>query len=113
MPTRSTVLMIIGVIVAIQLFDIWVHVATGQAEPLCILSNLLLGGWAVACVAAMSPRSFGHYAVLGYLGLNIAFLAIHGLTNPEQGDALRVPLFVFVGSSAFLALWLVFRSKAQ
>jgi hypothetical protein len=31
-----------------------------------------------------------------YLLLNLVFLALEGVTNPEQGGALRVTLFVFV-----------------
>ncbi|WP_165784318.1 hypothetical protein [Zhengella mangrovi] len=49
-------------------------------------------------------------AIILYLDLNGWFVAINGITNPEQGGALRLTLFVLVGLSSVLALWL--RAKA-
>jgi hypothetical protein len=97
-------------IILIQLFDIIIHVATDQAEPIRIASNIIVIGWLVGVLAGWlqgqwRPISFG---VIGtYLLLNLIFLAQNGLTNPEQGGALRTMLFLLVGATVGLGAWLV------
>jgi len=102
---KAGLLLGLGVVV-IQLIDVAVHVATGQAELIRILSNVIIGGWAVWSLSGVARvRGAGLAAVAAYLGLNLAFLAMNGLTNPAQGDAPRVTLFVLVGLTTALALW--------
>ncbi|MEL6169273.1 MAG: hypothetical protein AAFR35_11310 [Pseudomonadota bacterium] len=89
----------------LQAFDIVVHVATDQLEPLRVASNLILG---VAAFIAARPGRFAgpiiFVASVAYLVLNILFLFQFGLTNPSTGG-LRYPLFAFVAGSLALAYW--------
>ncbi|MDX5384466.1 MAG: hypothetical protein LPJ92_15645 [Rhodobacterales bacterium] len=99
-------------LIAIQLFDVAIHVGTDQVEPVRILSNAVVGLWAVWCLFSRAAAKAGIAAILVYLGLNGWFLAMHGLRNPDQGDALRITLFVLVGASTAIALWLRARRAA-
>ena len=111
MTNRKAVLAIILSLIAVQLIDIAIHVVTGQAEPIRLLSNGILGLWALGCLAGKTTAKTGLIAIALYLGLNGVFLAMNGITNPQQGGAVRLPLFVLVGVSTLLALWL--RAKAN
>lgn len=93
-------------LVVIQLIDIAIHVGTGQVEPVRILSNLIIGSWAIWGLFTKTAALSGLIAILLYLGLNGWFVAMHGITNPDQGGALRVTLFVLVGLSTAMALWI-------
>ena len=95
LPTPLTA----GALALVQVFDIVLHVATNQAEPLRIIANLAVLQWlAGAGLGRLRPNfhSTGVAAVVVYLVLNGAFLAQAGLTNPAQGGAPRVALFVLV-----------------
>jgi len=86
-------------ITVIQIFDIFIHAATNQLEPLRVTSNLVilvwLAVWAFGKIKnKLRPASIG--AVSLYLLLNIIFLAREGFTNPEQGGEPRVMLFALV-----------------
>lgn len=110
MAKASGILGITLGLLAVQAFDIAIHVGTGQVEPIRILSNAVLGLWAVWCWVGRPPTRAGLVAVALYLGLNAVFLARNGLTNPHQADAPRVTLFVLVAISTALALWLKTRA---
>lgn len=43
--------------------------------------------------------------IAAYLLLNLVFLALNGLTNPEQGGTLRVTLFMLVFITVMLSAW--------
>ena len=97
MTTRNT---LVGfAIVLVQLFDIVIHVATDQAEPIRITANVIIMVWVAAALMGWLKerfRSVSLAAVGAYLVLNLIFLAQNGLTNPEQGGALRTTLFLLV-----------------
>jgi hypothetical protein len=89
-----------GVIAIVQVFDIFIHVATNQAELIRIASNIIILLWLTTVFilstfkANFIRMAIGSIAV--YLGLNIIFLMLEGVTNAEQGGGLRVTLFVLV-----------------
>ncbi|MEO1677286.1 MAG: hypothetical protein AAFU80_03915 [Pseudomonadota bacterium] len=101
------------VLALVQGLDVFVHVVTGQIEPIRIASNLILIVGAGAAV--LVPTRSGVLLLLAgtiYLVLNGAFVAQHGLINPTTG-ALRAPLFGFVVASLLLATWLRRRLLGQ
>lgn len=86
-------------VILIQLFDIVIHVRADQAEPLRITANIVICAWIIAMMMAwlqMRLRPSSLAAIGIYLLLNLIFLVQNGLTNPEQGDAPRIALFVLV-----------------
>ena len=89
-----------GVIAIVQVFDIFIHVATNQVEPIRITSNIIILLW-LTTVFAVSPFNANFLkmaigSIAAYLVLNIIFLMLEGVTNAEQGGELRVTLFVLV-----------------
>jgi hypothetical protein len=82
--------------------------ATDQIEPLRVVANVLIAGWAV--VAAVRRAPAGRLAVpaaLGaYLLLNAVFVALEGVTNPDQGDAVRWMLFALIAATTVAVLGL-------
>ncbi len=95
-------------LVLVQLADIALHVATGQFEPMRVVASLVLASWALTAGNARPAAGWGALAV--YLGLNALFLLQNGLTNPEQGGALRITLFALVLISTVLT-FLIQRNK--
>ncbi|MDQ2092463.1 hypothetical protein [Marimonas arenosa] len=106
MKRKNPVLGLVAALLSVQLFDIIIHVATDQVEPIRIASNALLGLWAIGTVFSLVPAKAATIAITLYLILNGWFVALHGVTNQDQGGAVRVTLFVLVGLSTALALWL-------
>lgn len=87
------------IIVVVQLFDIAIHAASDQLEPLRVASNVIVLLWVVAVVAGWLRgrfRPISITAISTYLLLNLIFLAQEGVTNPNQGGALRTTLFLLV-----------------
>ena len=113
MQKRSNGLKSLGVvIILIQLFDVIIHVATGQPELIRIISNMIIVVWVVVVLAGWLKDRFQSisFATIGtYFVLNLIFLAQNGLTNPEQGDAPRTTLFVLVFLTVTLSTLLTFR----
>lgn len=73
-----------------------------------VASNIAIMAWIGFLLLGMlsaQSRSIGYGALTTYTLLNALFLAIFGVTNPNQGDALRLPLFLLV----FLTLGLSIR----
>ncbi len=100
------------VIVLIQLFDVIIHVATGQPELIRITSNVVIVVWAVAMLAGWLKdrlRPISLTAVGTYLILNLTFLALEGVTNPNQGGELRGMLFLLVFLTVVLSTLLATR----
>lgn len=100
-PTRSprpAVLAWASVLGLLQGFDVGVHAAAGQLEPLRVVANVLIAGWAVvAVVRSDAARGLAVQGALGaYLLLNAVFVALEGPTNPAQGGAVRWLLFALV-----------------
>ncbi|NNE53100.1 MAG: hypothetical protein HKN30_11950 [Sulfitobacter sp.] len=106
MTNSNAVMGLVAALVAVQLFDIAIHVGTGQAEPLRLLSNGVLGIWALWISLGRETGGVGLLAIALYLALHGIYIALHGVTNPVQGGALRVPLLALVGLSTVLGLWL-------
>lgn len=96
-------------LVLVQLADVALHVATGQFEPMRVVASLVLAAWALMAAKAKIAAGWGALAV--YLGLNALFLLQNGFTNPEQGGALRITLFVLVLVSTGLTV-LIQRKKS-
>ena len=98
----------IGLAIAlVQLFDIAIHVATNQAEPLRILSNVVVLLWVAGRLFGWIGghlRTTAVASVSAYFLLNLIFLAREGVTNEAQRGELRVVLlglvFITVGMSA-------------
>jgi hypothetical protein len=85
-------------IILIQFFDIAIHAATDQLEPLRVLSNLIILAWVFMLMAGKLNEKIKTIALVSigaYLGLNLIFLALEGVTNPNTG-ALRSMLFLLV-----------------
>lgn len=86
-------------VVAVQVLDIFIHAATDQMEILRVTSNIVILLW-LAVLYLGKLRSSSLFASLGtiglYFALNLVFLAREGLTNPEQGGAPRIALFILV-----------------
>lgn len=97
------------VIALVQVFDIVVHVATDQIEPIRITSNVLIFVW-LGIVASGSLNQMAWRVAGGFVGvyavLNVIFLAENGLTNPDNNDQFRTVLFVLVGVTVALSVWL-------
>ncbi|MHA2503285.1 MAG: hypothetical protein ACXAE3_10480 [Candidatus Kariarchaeaceae archaeon] len=97
-----------------QVIDVLVHVLSGQFELVRVLGSvtLIIGSYIV--YSGITPASSMDYGLLGlsvYLMLNIYFVAINGLTNPET-DSLRVPLFLFVLTSAGIPIYSTLKSNS-
>ena len=112
MKSNATLPLIL--LISLQGLDILLHVVTGQVEPIRITSNgLVTIGAVVALMAGSGKQVLIVLAGIAYLALNIVFLIQHGIVNPAT-DALRIPLFGFVGVSLILLIWLGHRlSRAQ
>lgn len=89
-----------AVIAIIQIVDIFIHVATNQVEPIRITSNIIILLWlAMVFIVRNVQIDFLKTAIgsiAAYLALNVTFLMLKGVTNPEQGGEPRVVLFVLV-----------------
>lgn len=92
-------------IFAVQLFDIIIHLATNQVEPI----RLVAIGFVLIALAATrftgSIFSIGALATAGgvYLLLNSIFLLDNGLSNPASGEP-RVSLMLIVISTSLLGV---------
>lgn len=107
MPSRNQQ-MLMGLIVLVQVADVLLHAASNQLEPLRITANVLLCMGLAALFSARGRALFAQvelFCVGAYLTLNAVFLATAGVVNPLNGNV-RLPLFVFVGVSALLSVWL-------
>ncbi len=113
MPTpfrslRPAVLAWAAVLGLLQGFDVGVHAAAGQIEPLRVAASVLIAGWAVvALVRRDAARGLAVRAALAaYLLLNAMFVALEGPTNPAPGGAVRWMLFALVAATTVVALGL-------
>lgn len=107
---RNVSVIVLTVVIAlVQVFDIVIHVATDQIEPIRILSNVFIAVWLGIVVSGrlnhLAWRVAGGFVGV-YLLLNLVFLATEGLTNPDNGDQFRTMLFVLVGLTLAFSAWL-------
>lgn len=90
----------------VQVFDVAIHVASGQVEALRISSNTIILLWLIATSAReVQGRRvlIAALAIVAYLGLNGIFLALEGFTNASQGGAPRTMLFLLVSTTFLLS----------
>ena len=109
MKPTATILSI--AIVLVQIFDIAIHAATDQLEPLRVTSNVVVFVWLVLTASGKISayvRQIDVASVGVYLLLNALFLSQAGLMNPAQGGAVRWMLLVLVTLTLTLALWLTY-----
>lgn len=85
-------------IVLVQLFDVAIHAATDQLEPLRVASNVVILVWAALALSGRFDARFriAVASIGAYLALNVLFLAREGVTNPAQGGEFRTMLFLLV-----------------
>ena len=96
------------IIVLVQGFDIAIHAASDQLEPMRVVSNLIILAWVMATMfgtARGKTRSVALGAIGAYLGLNLLFLVLEGVTNSNTGE-MRTMLFGLVIVTGALSYWL-------
>jgi hypothetical protein len=88
--------------------DVAMHAAAGQIEPLRVAASVFIGGWAIVVVVRRAAaRGLAVQAALGtYLLLNAVFIALEGVTNADQGGAVRWALFALVAATTVAVLGL-------
>ena len=96
-------------LVLVQMFDVVIHAATNQLEPIRAAANIIILFWLVAInwgrfKAKFLPLAFS--SIGAYLVLNLIFLAREGLTNPAQGNEPRLMLFLLLALTVALSSWL-------
>ncbi|MBI1401148.1 hypothetical protein [Hyphomonas sp.] len=110
---KSNRLLPSALLIAVQVIDVLVHFLVDQTEPMRIASNtivLLAALWSLS--GAAHSRAAIALAGTAYLGLNAFFLFQNGLINPAT-NAMRIPLFGFVGASLLLIAWLEKRIRTR
>ena len=104
---------IAGVIALIQVFDVILHAATDQLEFLRVTSNVIILIWlTVLFLVNVRIKPFASFGTAGlYLFLNLLFLAQAGFTNPEQGGAPRIMLFILITLTVLLSTILTIKHQ--
>lgn len=102
--------MIVGLLALVQVADIAIHAATGQLEPMRVTANLIVLALLAASRLGKPGKVWTLAAGAAYLGLNLLFVAQHGITNSAQGGQLRVTLVVLVLATVGL-LGILIRKK--
>jgi hypothetical protein len=55
-----------------------------------------------------------NYGILtAYALLSILFVAIYGITNPNEGDVLRIEPFILMCFTLGLSIWIIYLSRKQ
>ena len=107
---RSQIYIHCTLIAFIQLLDIAVHVVNGMVEPIRIVASLLIFSWLGVVLSGrlnhITPQRLATGFIGAYILLNGIFLAMEGFTNPENGDQFRTTLFILVGLTVGLSIWL-------
>ncbi len=101
------------IIILVQLFDIAIHAATDQLEPLRVTSNLIILAWIFVLLSGKlgkKTKSVTLGSIGAYLGLNLIFLALEGFSNPNTGE-LRSTLFLLVILTTALSVGLFTQLK--
>lgn len=96
------------------MFDVVIHAATNQLEPIRVAANIIILLWLVAInwgrfKANFLPISFS--SIGAYLVLNLIFLAREGLTNPTQGNEPRLMLFLLLIVTLILSTGLTYQRR--
>lgn len=99
-------------IVIIQIFDVIIHAATDQLEPIRVTANVIIVLWlALVASGRFTAQALGSalIALGAYLVLNIIFLVQEGLTTAEGG--LRVMLFGLIFVTVALSGFFIIREQ--
>ena len=105
MKLQNREVFILGAVMAVQILDVGLHIAINEVEILRVMSNaLLLIATSLGVFLTRSSRAVLWGGAIGYVVLNLVFVALFGLENPATGVN-RAPLFVFMAVS----LWLTYR----
>lgn len=93
-------------LVLVQIFDVVIHAATNQLEPIRVTGNVIILFWLIVVGSGrfktnFRPISFG--SIGAYLVLNLIFLAREGVTNPAQDNEPRVVLFLLLALTLILS----------
>lgn len=105
MDLQNKTLAMLGAVIALQVVDAGLHIAINEVEMLRILSNaVLVIGVSLGVFLPRPSRAALWAGAVGYLALNLVFVALFGLENPVTGVN-RAPLFAFMA----LSLWLTYR----
>lgn len=109
------ILTVLGIAVTlIQLADIAIHVATDQAEPIRIASNVfILLGLALGVFRKVNRTVTAVGSICIYLAMNVWFVAQYGLTNPQQGGQPRTALILLVLLTVVLSLLLTWLARKR
>ena len=73
----------IFLLISLQIIDIIVHVLSNQIEPLRVMANALIVIWFIKSYKYKS-KNMGYLVTTIYLGLNILFLVLNGLSNTGE-----------------------------
>ena len=107
--SKTQIYVLSAVIALVQVVDIVVHVGNDMIEPIRLLSNGFIFVWLGIILSGrlhhIAWRTAGLFVGVYFL-LNAIFVATEGFTNPENGDQFRTALFVFVGATIALSVWL-------
>lgn len=96
----------------VQLFDILIHAATDQIEPVRVTSNVVILLWiGLEAAGRVRGRVLPSAAIGVYILLNGVFLATEGFTNTQQGGAVRWMLFLLVIATLGLSAAFVARKS--
>ena len=105
MNLHSRMLVVLGAVIAVKVVDAGLHIAINEVETLRVMSNVVLViGGCLGVFLTRSRRTAIWGGAIGYLVLNLLFVALFGLENPVTGVN-RTPLFAFMA----LSLWLIYR----
>ena len=100
----------LALLLCIQGFDMALHAALDQVEPMRLVANVIIGISGFLAIAF--TRLVGLGGGLIDLMLNVVFLIQNGVINPVT-ESLRLPLFGFVVVSLVLMLMLRGRADTQ
>ncbi|AVF03434.1 MAG: hypothetical protein Devi2KO_24140 [Devosia indica] len=105
MELQKKTLVMLGAVIAVQAVDAGLHIAINEVEMLRIMSNaVLVIGVCLGVFLGQTWRMALWAGAVGYIVLNLVFVAVFGLENPVTGVN-RAPLFAFMA----LSLWLTYR----
>lgn len=113
---KPTPTILVVIIALVQLFDIAIHAATDQLEPLRVTSNVVVLLWLALLASGKISAYKGQTGVAStgvYLLLNGIFLAQAGFTNPTQGGAVRWMLLLLIALTLALATGLIYTRRSS
>lgn len=97
------------IITLIQIFDLAIHLLTGQIEIIRIVSNLVIFGLVYLLYTNIIIGKKAFWGLAAYLLLNIYFILENGYVNPNT-NSLRLPLLVFLFATLFTTTILILKS---